>query len=191
MKSTRHPIGNQRGFTLIELLIVITIIAILAGLGLQVGPKVIEKARQTQARNDCVNLEAAIKGYFAEYGRYPVALGSRETWKSTSEFMDVLTFHTASPVVQEMNPRGLVFFEARKTTDKVDGSGFVTTTRQYNDPWGKPYEIILDTDFDHQVNVPNQYKQRGDSRLKKSVLVHSAGKDGDWGDVADNVASWK
>ncbi|MEM7384825.1 MAG: hypothetical protein AAF514_07750, partial [Verrucomicrobiota bacterium] len=72
------------------------------------GPKVVDNARRAQARNACLNLETSIKGYFTEYGRYPVPQGGREEWKTTSEIMDVLTYNTASPSVQDLNPRGII-----------------------------------------------------------------------------------
>lgn len=54
------------GFTLIEIIVAITIIAILAGLGLVVGRRVTESGRTDTTRNLLKNLEATQTSYTAE-----------------------------------------------------------------------------------------------------------------------------
>lgn len=54
------------GFTLIEIIVVITIVAILASLGLIVGKKVTEGSRSDATRNLIKNLEATQSGFAAD-----------------------------------------------------------------------------------------------------------------------------
>ena len=58
------------GFTLIELLVVITIIAILAGLLLPVVNSVLNNAHKTEAKSTEMQIVAAVKNYYTEYGQY-------------------------------------------------------------------------------------------------------------------------
>jgi prepilin-type N-terminal cleavage/methylation domain-containing protein len=60
------------GFTLIELLVVISIIAILAGLLLPVINSVMNNAHKTEAKSTEMQIVAAVKNYYTEYGQYPV-----------------------------------------------------------------------------------------------------------------------
>ncbi|MBW1712149.1 MAG: type II secretion system major pseudopilin GspG [Deltaproteobacteria bacterium] len=63
--------SRQRGITIIELLVVLTILAILAGL---IVPRVMdrpEQARRTKAALQIEALEGALKLYKLDNGRYP------------------------------------------------------------------------------------------------------------------------
>jgi prepilin-type N-terminal cleavage/methylation domain-containing protein len=65
--------GRPRAFTLVELLVVISIIAVLAGLLLPVLARMKGKAKVTLARTEMSNLATAIKAYEAEYNRFPMS----------------------------------------------------------------------------------------------------------------------
>ncbi len=71
MKSTRHE-----GFTLIELLIVITIIAILAGLILSAAGYAQKKGARSRAEAEIAAVGAALESYKADNGDYPAGTGS-------------------------------------------------------------------------------------------------------------------
>src|SRR2546430_2415645 len=76
------PLLNLRkpgGFTLIELLVVLSIIALLATIGVAGGQIVIKKARELQAKAVMKGLEIAIKGYKTEYLRLPSAEAVSQT----------------------------------------------------------------------------------------------------------------
>src|SRR3954465_14367152 len=71
MKVPRLRLTKPGGFTLIELLVVISIIAMLATIGVAGGQIVMKKAKDLQAKATMKGLEIAIKGYKTEYLRLP------------------------------------------------------------------------------------------------------------------------
>ncbi len=68
---------RKAGFTLIELLTVIAIIAILAGLVMVVGPRMIERAKITRMQNALKQVNTSLVAYMTDNkkGSYPAAYG--------------------------------------------------------------------------------------------------------------------
>ncbi len=74
MKLTRKP--NRVGFTLVELLVVIAIIAALAALSFTVGPKMLRKAKATEAMQNMRQLGPVITTYATDHEmKLPAAKG--------------------------------------------------------------------------------------------------------------------
>jgi prepilin-type N-terminal cleavage/methylation domain-containing protein len=70
--------AGRLGFTLIELLTVIAIIAILAGMIMTVGPRMIERAKLSAWVSTCNQLRNSFVGYFTKYhDTFPPAYGYR------------------------------------------------------------------------------------------------------------------
>jgi prepilin-type N-terminal cleavage/methylation domain-containing protein len=63
--------AKRGGFTLIELLTVITIIGLLAGLVVGLGPGASRNMKEKRVKSDLRQLETAIENYKAKYGSYP------------------------------------------------------------------------------------------------------------------------
>jgi prepilin-type N-terminal cleavage/methylation domain-containing protein len=66
---TRLP--SQRGFTLVELIVVMTIIAILAGLTVGLADYMALKGKTTRAQGEIAALESALEHYKNDNGTYP------------------------------------------------------------------------------------------------------------------------
>lgn len=72
MTSTEKSISNLRGgFTLVELLLVITILAVLAGVAIHNLGGISEEARVTATRTSIGSIESAAKTYEIRTGKYP------------------------------------------------------------------------------------------------------------------------
>jgi general secretion pathway protein G len=69
------------GFTLIELMIVMTIIVILAGVGIAIYGNSVRNARDTVLRADLRDLRGAIDAYYADKQKYPATLEDLVTEK--------------------------------------------------------------------------------------------------------------
>lgn len=138
--SQHHPKGfassgslqaNKRGpaaFTLIELMVVITIIAILAGLTLGSMGYVNRKSAEARARTEVAALSAAIDSFKLEYGKYP-------------ENEDTLYAELTGTGTINTNK---VFFEP--TPGMVTNNDFI-------DPWGTPYRYIPNPTNADSVNI--------------------------------------
>jgi general secretion pathway protein G len=67
--------GN-RGFTLVELLIVISLISILAAMGLVQYRNSVVAAKESTLKTDLFRMRDAIDQYYADKGKYPSSLDS-------------------------------------------------------------------------------------------------------------------
>jgi general secretion pathway protein G len=66
----------ERGFTLVELLIVISLISILAAMGLVQYRNSVMSAREATLATDLFRMRDAIDQYYADKGKYPSSLDS-------------------------------------------------------------------------------------------------------------------
>jgi len=72
----RNTKTGSRGFTLVELLIVISLISILAAMGLVQYKNSVVSSREAVLRTDLFRMRDAIDQYYADKGKYPSALDS-------------------------------------------------------------------------------------------------------------------
>ena len=73
---TKSPSHQVRGFTLIELLVVLSIIIILASVGLAQYKNSVTHASEAVLRDDLTKMREAIDQYYADKGQYPGTLDS-------------------------------------------------------------------------------------------------------------------
>ena len=72
-----HPMkARSAGFTLIELLVVLTLIIILASVGLAQYKNSVVHAKEAVLKDDLFKLNEAIDQYYADKGQYPSSLDS-------------------------------------------------------------------------------------------------------------------
>ena len=200
----------HRAFTLIELLVVIAIIAILIGLLFPAFAAVQNQARQTQAKNDVTQIVNAVNAYYTEYGKYPLVTADT-TITATSTPNNADLFYTLRAVASGANagdvanPRKITFISPPDVKDPANprsGIGTTTGAGRYYDPWGTPYVIKIDGNYDNQLANPYSLNA-GSPNLTIGVIAWSFGKDGQSGSVpgpaadknagtaSDDVISWQ
>lgn len=192
-QSARH----RGGFTLVELLVVMAIVAVLAAGGFAAGTNAINKAKQASARVTCVALESAVNNFFTEYGSMPKENLSADTEKTDStdlEFLKVL-LGTEPSAGSTLNTRGMKLLQVKEGKSKRDGIIFDSSGKKVlglYDPWGGPYFIALDGDYDERVTADPVGTPK--KVLNKRVAVWSNGADaapsGKGGKGTDNVTTW-
>lgn len=195
------PLLNLRkpgGFTLIELLVVISIIAMLATIGVAGGQIVIRKARELQAKAQMKGLEIAIKGYKTEYLRLPSADGGAQREDNTpydTAADDGRSLINVLLALSEVsNPRHIRFWEP----PAAKGDAGYSPERGLTDPWGKNgYMVILD--YSNDGRIDNPYSAEGEAdELTADVVIYSAGANTNFeeggsmsGKRIDDVRSWQ
>jgi type II secretory pathway pseudopilin PulG len=171
---------NVAAFTLIELLVVIAIIIILAGLlfaGLR-GAQ--EQARRTQAKNDLTQIVTAVNAFYTEYGKYPLVAADTIYGPGGAPTNDALFNELRGLATATQNPRRIVFISPPDVKDSANprsGIGTVTGAGQYYDPWGTPYAIEIDGNYDNQILVNPYALNAGATPLRIGVIAWSFGSD--------------
>lgn len=155
------------GITLVELLVVIAIIAGLVAILIPVIFRAMERADISRAQAEMANIAAAIMAFYREYGIMPTTdtngypdhtfMGKRPTGTDA---------HAGNPRAQKLimdilrginvtnNPRRVVFLEVPEssmTGRDMYGNVYTPADGYYLDPWGNPYIIVMDTDFDDLI----------------------------------------
>ena len=178
----------RRGFTLIELLVVITIIIVLAAMGISIGGNAIKKARMLNDQNTATGLAIGIGKYFDEYGYYP-EIGSVDgdtVTQSDAKLMNtLLNFGTDG---QANNPKGTIYFAGQRAKGSTAAKAYRglfysgSSSVELLDAWKKRapaqrhFQVAMDTNYDGKLFDP---VDSGVIIHGIPVLVWSTGKDGE------------
>jgi len=177
---TRSP-RKGRAFTLIELLVVIMIISVLISLLFPAFQGIQTQARKAQARSDLMQIVTAVNAYYTEYGKYPLTPSVPADTTYGATITNEQLFNELRSVTVLQNPRAIVFLSPPDVKDTNNPRAGISTASatagQYFDPWGKPYMIRVDTDYDNQVNNPYAQNAGSAPLLRTGVIAWSFGKD--------------
>jgi type II secretory pathway pseudopilin PulG len=212
------------------------IIAILVGLLFPAFKAVQYQARQTQAKNDLTQIVNAVNAFYTEYGRYPVAGAASDTcfnWgdgpcasqvRLGSDWLfNELRACSARPSDLScsgsinnpiINTRQIVYMSPPIVKDPTNPKSGIATnaspgasTGKFFDPWGSPYNVVIDTDYNNSVlNIygPQNVGGAGVDPILQGVVAWSNGADlqvgtnSDYiyrnpttGALSDDVISWQ
>jgi prepilin-type N-terminal cleavage/methylation domain-containing protein len=204
---------DRKAFTLIELLVVIAIIATLLGLAFPVFQGVLDRAKNVQAKNDVTQIVTAVNAFYTEYGKYPLVTADTIYGAGGTSSADL--FYSLRAValganalvngVPAINTRQIVFIsppDVKNPANPRSGIGTTTGAGQYYDPWGTPYLVEIDGNYDNQIANPYTANAGATPNLQIGVIAWSLGKDkagataaasGDkkTGTYKDDVISWQ
>lgn len=196
-----HTTRRPNGFTLIELLVVISIIAVLAGAGFAAGNAAIQKAKKTTALATCTAIESAISNFYTEYGAMPTdapADSDAAAQKTDGDaLLKVLLGLETGTGTNVLNPRKIKFLSVKEGKGKKNGliyNATGTTVQGLYDPWGGPYWVIMDTNYDEKVKPTPSAGPSTTTLNGRRAAVWSNGADaaplGTGGTAGDDVKTW-
>jgi type II secretory pathway pseudopilin PulG len=192
--------------------VVILIIAVLVALSFAGISAAQNAARKAQVKNELGQIITAVKGYYSDYGSYPLVAAATDTvygnpggTYSSADLFDILR-----AMNNQLNLKGIVYFNGKNagSATKPRG-GFATAAATspkgspikkgaYVDLWGAEYVVWIDGDYNDDISakVGESYTVSLPT-VKGGVAACSLGMDGRWGkngdgklSGSDDIVSW-
>ena len=157
----KFPKSKSSSFTLVELLVVISIIGLLAGLGLPAINGAMQAGKKAEVSAMAESIKTAVNAYYAEYSAYP----SNASGKTDLTFLNLMSTTNTNGG----NYRGIAFLEVPpKFTNSTDG--LVTPTGFYSGGKQSNFSVLIDTGGLGFVN-PNSVSSVTNTNVPSSVAV--------------------
>ncbi len=189
-----HPIHRRGGFTLVELLVVIAIIAVLAGVGTPVYLKALNNARKEAANAFAQQLVQSVTSFYTDQQVMPAPAGVQSVEGGTKFVTNspegLKVINILAGLEREINTRQVKYIALKEAKKNKDGAVYNQASTEIvglYDPWGSPYTIVLDTNYEEKIKVkPGKVETTLNGRR---AAVYSPGQDKKFGTI-DDVKTW-
>ena len=157
------------------------------------GPPVLLEAKSVAKREVGVasanQIGTAVTSYYHDYNTLPVPPTTKGTPGGTRFSTDTPEGLEVVNLLAGDNPRKVKYLTFRDAKGRKDGAvydaGGSRITALY-DPWGNPYFIVVDTNYDEKLTVPFKIPVFING---KRCVVYSAGQDGVF-ETNDDIKTW-
>jgi len=146
---------------LVELLVVISIIGLLAGLGLPAINGAIQAGKKAEVAAMAESIKTAVNAYYAEYSEYP----SNASGKTDTNFLSLMSTTNTNGG----NYRGIAFLEVPPRF--TNASGIVTPRGLYKGGGQSNFFILIDTQGLGYVNPQSVSTTLTNMNVPSSVAV--------------------
>ena len=148
---------------MVELLVVISIIGLLAGLGLPAINGAIQAGKKAEVASMAESIKTAVNAFYAEYSAYP----SNTSGKTDANFLALMST-TNNTGVSAQNTRGIAFLEVPPKFTNASG---IVTPRGFSTNTTNTFFVLIDTGSLGFVNPRSVSGSLTNSNVPSSVAV--------------------